>query len=491
MAAPSGPSGPGGGRQQPSASGAVQGGVGFGKASGPLGPVVFGTGVAQAAGAQPATGAVAFGAAPPQATKPGQKRKKKKKKTGNGQPQVARICPNPSWVWEAVPNGDDSFTLSFPSKEDLLRIDGIVFGIPAQNIRLLFSQWRPEEVEPIMELHQTWVQVSGVPPSMRHFLGLWVVVTLIGSTIDVDLLALRRRGIVRILVGMVADDCFRKTDALGPYIKTTGVLVLKGYAFTFRPEAADFIPEPDFVPFFWERKEKDDPADKGSEGRDETGHKGKQSSTTGNLGATDMAIDTNSGQSSTHVQSASVAHLLNGMAITPINHNPQTPRGKELVRKLKQSGGWNRMVGTHLVPKQLLGRTATQMRTVPTPNSASCMTECGDVTGRAAAFTTSMGHAVLPVISPSSPSSTTTPAIHTSLAVGGAMHGHTMDDSSANTVGICSPRLNTPVARMPMPLAEASAKEAPRVMACVDDGQTPRLETAVTSTLPSPLERPS
>ncbi|KAI4965533.1 hypothetical protein ZWY2020_051608 [Hordeum vulgare] len=505
MAAPSGPSVSGGCRQQPSASGAVQGGVGFSKASGPLGPVVFGTGVAQSVGAQPATGAFAFRAAAPQAMKPGQKCKKKKKKTGNGQPhvqgaptvqpasqargtegeqpdpgvigqdakkpktrrwkcevdthatkdctiahycyicddpqhslkkcptlklpkptvlvagqgdhdtmfslfpssvykphmgnsgapttlvsveglaataaqveaQVARICPNPSWVWEVVPNGDDSFTLSFPSKEDLMRIDGIVLGIPAHNTRLLFSQWRPEEVEPIMELHQTWVHVSGVPPSKRHFLGLWAVGTLIGSTIDVDLLALRRRGIVCILVGMVADDCFRKIDALGPYIKTTSVLVLKGYAFTFRPEDADFIPEPDFVPFFWERKEKDDPADKGSEGRDETGHKGKQSSTCGNLGATDMAIDTNSGQSSTHVQSASVAHLLNGMAITPINQNPHTPRGKELVRKLKQSGGWNRMVGTHLVPKQLLGRTATQMRTVATQNSASCMVECG------------------------------------------------------------------------------------------------------------------
>ena len=68
---------------------------------------------------------------------------------------------------------------------------------------------------------------------------------------------------VRILVGMVVDDCFKKADSLGPYIMTTGVLVYKGYAFTFRPEAADFRLEPDFVPFIWDRKDKDDSADRG------------------------------------------------------------------------------------------------------------------------------------------------------------------------------------------------------------------------------------
>jgi hypothetical protein len=36
-----------------------------------------------------------------------------------------------------------------------------------------------------------------------HFLGLWAIGTVIGTTLDVDLLTLRRRGIIRILVGMV------------------------------------------------------------------------------------------------------------------------------------------------------------------------------------------------------------------------------------------------------------------------------------------------
>ena len=52
--------------------------------------------------------------------------------------------------------------------------------------------------------------VTGVPYSLTHFLGLWAVGTLIGTTIDVDLITLRRRGIVRILVGMASASSFNK-----------------------------------------------------------------------------------------------------------------------------------------------------------------------------------------------------------------------------------------------------------------------------------------
>ena len=113
-----------------------------------------------------------------------------------------------------------------------------------------------------MELHQAWVHVTGVPYPLRHFLRLWAVGTLIGTTINVDLLALHRRGIVRILVGMASANCFKKRDEFGPYIKADGVLKLKGFDFTFRPEPADYVPEVDFVPFIWSRNDYDDPSDK-------------------------------------------------------------------------------------------------------------------------------------------------------------------------------------------------------------------------------------
>ena len=44
---------------------------------------------------------------------------------------------------------------------------------------------------------------SGVPYTLRHFLGFWVVGSLIGTTLDVDLATYRSRGVVRILVGML------------------------------------------------------------------------------------------------------------------------------------------------------------------------------------------------------------------------------------------------------------------------------------------------
>ena len=79
---------------------------------------------------------------------------------------------------------------------------------------------------------------------------MWAVGTLICSTLDVDLLALRRRGIVRILVGMVEVECFNKgADELGPKIRTDGVLRTKGYDFIFRLDSPDFIPDREFVPF--------------------------------------------------------------------------------------------------------------------------------------------------------------------------------------------------------------------------------------------------
>ena len=145
-------------------------------------------------------------------------------------------------------------------------MDGLVLGVPGKSSRLVFSQWKEEDVLHKMELKQVWVHVSGVPRALRHFLGLWAVGSLIGTTVDVDLLALRRRCIIRILVGMADVECFdRGADEDGPCIKTDGVLWLKGYEFAFRPKPVEFVPDPEFVPFIWRRKDKEDPSDKGLE----------------------------------------------------------------------------------------------------------------------------------------------------------------------------------------------------------------------------------
>jgi hypothetical protein len=61
-----------------------------------------------------------------------------------------------------------------------------------------------------------------------HFLGLWVVGSLLGKTLDVDLLSLCRRGVVRLLVAMVDATILGKNkDGTGPFVNSDVVIKLK------------------------------------------------------------------------------------------------------------------------------------------------------------------------------------------------------------------------------------------------------------------------
>ena len=169
------------------------------------------------------------------------------------------------------------------------------------------------------------MHVSGVPYPLRHFLGLWAVGTLIGTTIDVDLHTLRRRGIVRIRVGMASASSFdKRRDELGPFIKSDGVLMLKGYDFVFRPEPADFVPEPDFVPFAWDRKDKDDSSDRGVGGDAAGGQEsGNCPPTQTSDGDTVMTAAHNAGAGGRSCLMDSVQALLSGWAVLHLSPRPQ------------------------------------------------------------------------------------------------------------------------------------------------------------------------
>ena len=117
------------------------------------------------------------------------------------------------------------------------------------------------------------------------------------------------------------------------------MLRLKGYDFTFRPESEAFIPEPDFVPFVWQRKGKHDSDDNGME-------EGGSGDTVGQGGASDnsasnMAIDPSpvngGGRGGGQSHRTHTSHVLMGIAVTPFNPNPQTPMGKELLQMWKDA----------------------------------------------------------------------------------------------------------------------------------------------------------
>jgi hypothetical protein len=53
---------------------------------------------------------------------------------------LPRICPlNSKWKWEAIPHGDDAFLVSFPTVDDLQRVDGFQLGVPNSIAQMTFS----------------------------------------------------------------------------------------------------------------------------------------------------------------------------------------------------------------------------------------------------------------------------------------------------------------------------------------------------------------
>ena len=206
-------------------------------------------------------------------------------------------------------------------------MNGSELGVPKQQTVISIDIWKPDDVQPMAELTPTWVHVTGVPNSVRHFLGLWAVGTLIGKTMDVDLLALRRNNVARILVAIRNPNLFETRE-----VKSDAFLLLKGYSFRFTREASDYVVEPDFVPFIWKRNEKDDDT-KGLEDKDheETHRSGPTKAADGD---THMPQANAMGPGASTLGLVGAMAVLREIAVTPFNMNPQTPRGKELVEQV-------------------------------------------------------------------------------------------------------------------------------------------------------------
>ncbi|XBJ27559.1 hypothetical protein VPH35_004806 [Triticum aestivum] len=127
--------------------------------------------------------------------------------------EVAKIASvQCSWKWEAVPHDANAFLVSFPSMEILQRVAAFEYNVKSHDVKIAFFEWKVEEVPSLLPLQTVWVHVTGVPPPLRHFLGLWAVGSVIGATQDVDLVCLRRHGIVWIQVAVHNMNIFTKND---------------------------------------------------------------------------------------------------------------------------------------------------------------------------------------------------------------------------------------------------------------------------------------
>jgi hypothetical protein len=253
---------------------------------------------------------------------------------------MARICPlNSQWKWEAIPHGEDAYLVSFPTVNDRKRVDGFQMGVPDSSAQMTVSIWKALDVPHKFELQQVWVHVDGVPHTVRHFLGLWAVGSLIGTTLDVDLVSLRSLGVVRILVAMMEPKNLDKMNELHGYacLGVSVTVKLRGYDFFFRRERQDFVPDKGFTPFFWKRKGDDT-------GNDGTGHDIDDNDVpTRDLTSTSTSMDVDKphgGHSTPHGKAVPIGPGVGNIspsvfAVTPNNPNPKTPRGMQIVEEIR------------------------------------------------------------------------------------------------------------------------------------------------------------
>ncbi|RLN03631.1 uncharacterized protein C2845_PM13G02530 [Panicum miliaceum] len=121
------------------------------------------------------------------------------------QQQLQRIFPG-KWDWEITDHVQNTFITKFPSKIDLQR--AIAFGgadvreagVPP-GTRLQFEVWH--EKEEGFLLPKVWIRVYGIRKSLREFLNLWAVGSMLGSTQTVDMEMSRNSDFGRIFIAVL------------------------------------------------------------------------------------------------------------------------------------------------------------------------------------------------------------------------------------------------------------------------------------------------
>jgi hypothetical protein len=208
--------------------------------------------------------------------------------------------------------------------DDHKRVDGFQMGVPDSSAQMIVSVWKAQDVPHKFELQPVWVHVDGVPHTVRHFLGLWAIGSLNGTTLDVDLVSLQSHGVVHILVAMNEPKNLDKWNEVQGYA-CLGVFVtvhLKGYDFFFRREPHGFVPDEGSTPFFWKRKGDDvgnDGLGQDNDGNNASNHEASSSSA-------NMDVDKRQGgNSSSHGKSFALGSVMDAashcIAVTPINPN--------------------------------------------------------------------------------------------------------------------------------------------------------------------------
>ena len=139
------------------------------------------------------------------------------------------------WKWEALPHDEESFLVAFPSDDSLQSMVDIGYHLKNHGVTLTVSVWQNNhDIIPKYELEDVWVHITGVPHAYRHYLVFWAVGTVIGATLEVDMLTYRKKGVIRVKVRMLDKSQLPHTTDL--------VFGTEGYLVTFTREDELFLP---------------------------------------------------------------------------------------------------------------------------------------------------------------------------------------------------------------------------------------------------------
>jgi hypothetical protein len=124
----------------------------------------------------------------------------------------------------------------------------------------------------------------------------------------------------------------KSSDASGAFAKSDAVVKLKAFEFCFRPDPADYVPEPDFVPLLWANK---DDGDGGGEGNVDGGDDAMGTSEV-MLGPPQTCMMQSQLVGSGDVSSGGTRTVVSNIAVTLFNPNPRTPMGMDFVTRLRE-----------------------------------------------------------------------------------------------------------------------------------------------------------
>ncbi|KAL5210691.1 hypothetical protein ABZP36_006314 [Zizania latifolia] len=145
--------------------------------------------------------------------------------------KLRRLVPV-RFQWDVKETAPDTFMVQFPSVIELDRLHR-VGSVPSFDfdVNLVIDKWE-QEIEAKFVLKKTWFKVYGVPYEIRGFLSLHAVGSVIGQTTTVDMVYLKKYGVVRMQV--VVDDLATLPPSV--YI----VVQNNGYEIFFEPELPEF-----------------------------------------------------------------------------------------------------------------------------------------------------------------------------------------------------------------------------------------------------------